>query len=341
MKTVLLANGVEVTESADIELNAESVSDLSLGDLCQPLGAAVKPGGYVILSTPPAEQAIGIDRSPAQARFPTRANDRDAIYIAPHNQVVEVEVEWPVTTSTEETAALIAEGNVLNALSLLRAEHKDYGEGPACTLFLQCSPETMVETLTFECHLAIALLRGAQPELNTPEDVLRHLRHGAWRRFLGQAETQWLEFKLEMYRLQEELQKHELALDIASFANSPEGGVIVIGFKTKPDPHGRDVVVKAKGSQGMKKSISQIENLISQRIYPVPEQLSVQIFTKADREVVAIGVPPQAPSRHPFLVVGQKVSTDKYSGIGFSWVERIGGSKRSVSVARMHSLIQG
>jgi hypothetical protein len=75
------------------------------------------------------------------------------------------------------------------------------------------------------------------------------IRGGRWGAFKGQPESDWLEAKGAPYA---EANAHrgdnwrfELAKDVAAFANSPEGGIIVIGMTTRDSGDG-DVITGFK-----------------------------------------------------------------------------------------------
>lgn len=68
--------------------------------------------------------------------------------------------------------------------------------------------------------------------VETQVDLLHALEQGEYESVLGTAESEEIDFKEAPYQLDSPRQKWELAKDIAGFANT-RGGVIVIGYRTQ------------------------------------------------------------------------------------------------------------
>jgi hypothetical protein len=62
---------------------------------------------------------------------------------------------------------------------------------------------------------------------------------------LGVAECGWLDVKGGVYRLDDPASAEELAKDVAAFANTKTGGVLLIGFGTRKE-HDAEVVDKIR-----------------------------------------------------------------------------------------------
>jgi predicted HTH transcriptional regulator len=75
---------------------------------------------------------------------------------------------------------------------------------------------------------------GAVPKSLSLDDCRNLLASADYMSFVDAVETEHIEFKSEPYRLENDLQKQELAKDVSGLANAG-GGVILIGFKTTKD----------------------------------------------------------------------------------------------------------
>ena len=72
------------------------------------------------------------------------------------------------------------------------------------------------------------------PKTITLDEARRLLASHDYEAFLDAVETSHLEFKSEPYRLDQDLQKQELAKDVSALANAGGGGILM-GFKTTKD----------------------------------------------------------------------------------------------------------
>lgn len=186
---------------------------------------------------------------------------------------------------------------------------------------------------------AWALIRALDGGHLTLETTVGLLRSGFAVCLEEQEEGPWLEAKQAPYRLEEDTQKYELAKDVAAFANSDSGGVIVIGARTRI-VNGTDVVKKiADVPLGLVKRAN-YRRIISGRVHPQVENLDVRIVERADgRGIAYIHVPRQRRELQPFLVAGAFVD-GKISTKFVSLPQRVGEDTTHASVAEIHSLLQ-
>jgi hypothetical protein len=156
---------------------------------------------------------------------------------------------------------------------------------------------------------ARALLQAVEDGELPKETALDLLRAGRWDLFYGQPESDWLEAKGAPYdHLIEKLGKNwrfELAKDVAAFANSPEGGLIVIGMDTKNEGDG-DII---KGP--IEFDLSRVEGSvyrkhIAHHVYPRVVGFEVKRIEGPEkgRGLAVLVIPPQPESSRPFLVNG-------------------------------------
>jgi hypothetical protein len=151
---------------------------------------------------------------------------------------------------------------------------------------------------------AAALLQQAELGALTRQRVVELVRAGFARALVELAEGPWLEGKGKPYGLEQDVQKWELAKDVASFANAEAGGVIVIGARTERKGGG-DVVTKVRDIPLDMIDAERYRRVIRSRVRPFIEGLEVRGVDHGDgRGVAYIHVPPQADDLKPFVVKG-------------------------------------
>lgn len=97
------------------------------------------------------------------------------------------------------------------------------------------------------------------------QDAILALRVGAPDALIGLRESSWLEFKSILPDTTRPVGKIELAKDVAQFANSPSGGLLVYGVRTKNDGKG-DVAKKIVPLSLEARRLNSIRNIIERRI---------------------------------------------------------------------------
>jgi hypothetical protein len=156
---------------------------------------------------------------------------------------------------------------------------------------------------------AQALLRAGEDDELPRSAVLDLLSAGRWDVFKGQSETDWLEVKGEPYdHLEPKLGdnwRYELAKDVASLANSPGGGIIVLGMFTKDRGDG-DVIQGHREFALDRVKASTYRRYIAQLVYPRLRGFEVRrIRGKSDGHgLVVLVVPSQPDASRPFVVQG-------------------------------------
>jgi hypothetical protein len=156
---------------------------------------------------------------------------------------------------------------------------------------------------------AHALLWAADGGELTQSNALGLLRGGRWDLFRGQPESEWLEAKGEPYdHLIENLGenwRYELAKDVAAFANSPEGGIIVLGMITKNKGDG-DVIRGYKEFKLRRVKRQAYRNHVAQLVYPRLTGFEVESIegSRKGHGLAVLSIPPQPVSSRPFFVQG-------------------------------------
>ena len=170
--------------------------------------------------------------------------------------------------------------------------------------------------------LITALLRAGRPDL-----------------LVGQHESSNLECKSQNYTLSDPAQKIEFAQDVARFANSEGGGLLVLGLKTKRDEQG-DRIVRVSSLTQLP-SAARYHRALDQMMVPPVENLTVEALPATPdgpAALVLIEVPPQPEELKPFLVAGAVVR-GRVEGAFISIVRRRGEHSVPVSPAAIHAAL--
>lgn len=169
----------------------------------------------------------------------------------------------------------------------------------------------------------------------THETVAELIRGGHVKALLGQPEGDWLEAKRQHADFDSEVGKIRLAQWVAQFANSPEGGVVVLGLATKNQGSG-DVITKITPlprEPGIRRKYVQV---LDTKVIPPIENLTVEVIAHGESDLVLIEVPPQNEENKPFLVHGA-VLEGKAQGNFFSIVRRRNDEMASTHPANVHA----
>jgi hypothetical protein len=119
---------------------------------------------------------------------------------------------------------------------------------------------------------------------------------------LGLREGTWLDAKGGIYDLNSPSRAEELAKDVAAFANTLYGGLLVIGIGTRVDGQG-EVLEKLKPVPRDRVDLDRYRKLIRERITPPPRQVTVEwIDLKAGQGVLYIDIPTQPRGCLPHVV---------------------------------------
>lgn len=191
--------------------------------------------------------------------------------------------------------------------------------------------------------------------IDTVRVISRMLRHREWQPnsalgmkavisagradlLIGLPETEWLDVKRIGYELQyKDKDAYELACDIASFANSPTGGLIVIGLESTKT-RGKDVISTVTPCGPQTLSVQRYFSIAKEKVIPPVEGLEIDTHEYDPGELMTIFIPPQPEEIRPFLVRGALVG-GKVKGSFFSMPQRRGDSKWDSSPEAVHSLL--
>ena len=130
------------------------------------------------------------------------------------------------------------------------------------------------------------------------------LRAGRPADLLGLAECGWLDVKAGVYQLDDPAKALELAKDVAAFANTGTGGMILVGYSTRKE-HDREILEEIRPVIRALVDLDRYRKLIRERVIPRPRGFSVDfIHTDADSGILVIDVPVQPVALLPYVVPG-------------------------------------
>ena len=136
------------------------------------------------------------------------------------------------------------------------------------------------------------------------------LRAGRPEELLGLAECGWLDVKGGIYRLDEPGGAEELAKDVAGFANTRTGGLLLVGFSTRKE-HDSEILDQVLPAPRRLVDLDRYRKLIRERVVPAPREVSVEWISCGEgKGVLVIDVPAQPPARLPHVVAGPCKSGD-------------------------------
>lgn len=186
------------------------------------------------------------------------------------------------------------------------------------------------------------------PKELPPQEIIKILESREYRLLVGVVETEEVEFKGEPYRVDNNLQKQELAKDVSGLANS-KGGVIVIGVRTEKHPslpHEQAIEVSPfpippSGGDDMEQ---QYRNILKDWIFPaIKTEVRLHLVEEpqsgtSPKFVLAIFIPEQRENQ-PFLINRYVDENEKRNEIVFGYMERHGPGVVPRTVSELHRLL--
>jgi len=134
------------------------------------------------------------------------------------------------------------------------------------------------------------------------ERARRALHRGDLEALLGERECAWLDVKSGIYPLSQPKGPEELAKDVAAFANTPHGGLVVVGYTTRKE-HGEEIVDALSLLPRKLVDCGQHLQVIATRVLPALREVTVEwIDRENDLGVLFIDIPAQPRSSQLFAV---------------------------------------
>lgn len=254
--------------------------------------------------------------------------------------VMSVYVQYPVTTDQREVLDIVGPYLSARESTLLDFEvfPHDNADG-GITLDVSVPDHLRIGDCVTFGHTLSQMLRFRTWNPGTMDGAHALLLMGRAEVLLGQPESAWLEAKRKGYGLQySEVEKYEYARDLASFANSESGGILIVGIATATDASGTDIMVEVTPCKTGSLNAQIYAHVAHSKIVPPIEGLEISRVTAEGGELLVIRVPPQAEFLKPFLVAGAIIN-DKVSGSFISIPQRRGTDKWNMSPPAVHSLL--
>lgn len=176
--------------------------------------------------------------------------------------------------------------------------------------------------------------------ITTPYLAFRMIQLGQASALVGHQESEWLECKSSAYELKnihESLWKHELAEDVAQFANSEVGGLLAVGYWTSKR-NGVDTIAKITPVPVSETRLQVYRDVLRQRIHPPVSRVLIASFPWDKGEIVCVFIPPQKSENQPYLVTGSVIH-GRYIRSGVTIVRRQGDASIPVTAEEIHSTI--
>jgi Putative DNA-binding domain len=175
--------------------------------------------------------------------------------------------------------------------------------------------------------------------ITTPYLAMRVVQIGHINSLVGHQESEWLEAKSAPYdfKSDEAAWKLELAKDVAQFANSNAGGLLVIGLHTKR-VNGTDTIDKVTAFPHNKARIQSYRDVLRNRIHPPITGLQLDMVQNGELCVMYVFVPPQPEENKPYLITGSLIE-GTYEKFGITIVRRHGDASIPVTAQELHSMI--
>jgi hypothetical protein len=155
---------------------------------------------------------------------------------------------------------------------------------------------------------------------------------------VGQRESQWLDAKKLSYPISSSEGKIQIAEAVARFANSEDGGLIVIGIETRKDSSGSEILRRVRPIAKQRGSRDRHRQALEQHLYPLPDYLRIDVVDYGAGEVILIDIPGQREELKPFLVQGSIVN-GKYQGAYISWVRRRDDASFPITASMIHATL--
>ncbi|MFG3718260.1 helix-turn-helix domain-containing protein [Streptomyces massasporeus] len=145
------------------------------------------------------------------------------------------------------------------------------------------------------------------------EEVRQALRERRFDDLLGLVECEWLDVKGGIYQLTSPTAAEELVKDVAAFANTIDGGLLLVGFKTVIE-HGAEVISELNPVPRARVDVDQHRKLIHERVVPTVRDLRIEWIACGDSKgVLSIDIPAQPKGSRPFVVPGRYGNDNKPS----------------------------
>ncbi|MGW4364527.1 hypothetical protein ACWEKT_02690 [Nocardia takedensis] len=211
-------------------------------------------------------------------------------------------------------------------------------EGPSCELTILPPKTATVREMAYILSFLRDIVMN-EPIPASPEDAFELIRLGAVQSLLGVAESETVEIKREHFPHTIHGQV-KFAVEVASFANSKNGGLVIIGARTVTDVQRRDVIAEIGGSEIDPDAELRYRTAMDSLIYPEIDDVKMCRTKSALGEVFAILIPPQQRDRMPFIVRGGSAADGRTNASTFQVPIRRGGHIGWMRIEEIHRYLR-
>jgi len=176
------------------------------------------------------------------------------------------------------------------------------------------------------------------------KELEKIISSGDFDSLIGKIENDFFDCKRQIYHLENEYSKRELAKDVSSFVNL-NGGYILIGPKTDDiKTHFGDEVTEISLFRQDLVDPNQYKNVIKDWIYP-DEIQGIRVYWKASKDnankgIVVIKIPTQKESQKPFLISKIVEEEKKISETIFGYAERSGDRSNPNKIKDIYKIMR-
>ncbi|TQM32734.1 hypothetical protein FB390_4430 [Nocardia bhagyanarayanae] len=319
----------------------DELQDITAGELSEAMGHAVTSADDVAdptatISIDYLPSAVGVFRSAWAANYPY-PEDMLSMTRRADSFEFSIDVVLPRRSEfTDQTIRALTEP-LLAARGTTCVETKFYNDssdGGLCELTVLPPPDLTVGEMAFMVsHMRDIVMN--EPFSATPEKAFAAIESGEIQFLLGTAESEALDAKDGHYPKNDRA-RIVIAGDIAAFANSTKGGIIVLGARTVKDSHGRDILAEVNGCAIDVGAKDRYRSAIEALVYPEIAGIKMCRTPAALGEVFAILIPEQHPDRLPFVVRGATQTEGRMSSALFQVPVRQGDSNVPARIEDIH-----
>ncbi len=175
----------------------------------------------------------------------------------------------------------------------------------------------------------------------TIKELEKIIRNGDFNSLIGKIENDFFECKSQIYDLEKDYSKRELAKDVSSFLNL-NGGYILIGLKTDDSKtHFGEEIKEINFIDKNLVDTEQYNSVINDWIYPKPDGVETKWIAAEENNkgILIVKIPPQRENQKPFLIK-KIVEEKKNTEMIFGYSKRKQDKSESLKIEDIHRAVR-
>ncbi|MFB8007463.1 helix-turn-helix domain-containing protein [Nocardia sp. NPDC056000] len=319
----------------------EEFQDITAGEISEVMRQAVADSDTTVdpmstISIDYFPASVGVFRSAWAANYPY---PKDMLIMACREGRFEFNIDVVLprnSTLTDQTIRSLTKAP-LAARGMTCIETKFYADssdGASCELTVLPSNDITVRDMAFMVSQMRDIVMN-EPFSASPAKMFFAIESSETQFLLGTVESEALDAKDSHYPKQDR-SRIDIASDVAAFANSAKGGLIVIGARTVKDLHGRDFLAEVNGCPIDIGARDRYMRAIEALVYPEIMGIKMCRTPAALGEIFAILIPEQLPDRIPFIVRGAVKTEGRMSSALFQVPVRQGDCNVPARIEDIH-----